>query len=171
MKPALLVIDPQNDFFAGDNPNLAEFQATIPVINAAIALFREQQWPVVFVQHTSPNKPIGSYAWAISKLFDCQLTDTQFSKTHYNAFWNTDLNFILKAEAVDFVVVCGYVAEYCVLSTLRGALERGYRGAILEHSIASLNNLHTQLTWDISPHITFDDLYKESTAVPQQALS
>lgn len=167
MKPALLVIDPQNDFFVGDNPNLAEFQATIPVINAAIAMFRQQQWPVVFGQHTSSGKPVGSYAWAISKLFDCQVGDAQFSKTHYNAFWNTKLDDILKTDGVDFVVVCGYLAEHCVLSTLRGALERGYRSAVLEHSMASLNNRHTQFVWDISPHITFDELYKAGAALQQ----
>ena len=167
MKPALLVIDPQNDFFVGDNPNLAEFRATIPVINAAIALFRTNDWPIVFMQHTSPDKPVGSYAWAISRLFDCQLGDTQLSKTYYNSFWNTKLDEILQADEIDFVVVCGYVAEYCVLSTLRGALERGFRSAILEQSIASLNDQYTQFIWDISPHITFDDLHKEGAALQQ----
>jgi hypothetical protein len=29
MKPALLILDPQNDFFGDDNPNLSEFQAAV----------------------------------------------------------------------------------------------------------------------------------------------
>jgi hypothetical protein len=29
MKPALLILDPQNDFFGDDNPNLAEFQTAV----------------------------------------------------------------------------------------------------------------------------------------------
>ena len=59
---------------------------------------------------------------------------------------------------MDFVVVAGYIAEYCVLSTLRGALERGYRGAILYQAIASLDSRYTRFTVEISPHIALVDL-------------
>lgn len=69
-----------------------------------------------------------------------------------------ELDSILQGYHVDFVVVSGYVAEYCVLSTLRGALERGFRGEILEQSIASLDNRYTQITLEISPHITLDEV-------------
>jgi nicotinamidase-related amidase len=57
MKPALLILDPQNDFFGDDNPNLAEFQTAVPTINAAIALFRQRGWPVIFVQHSLELSP------------------------------------------------------------------------------------------------------------------
>ena len=158
MRPALLVLDPQNDFFETDNPNLAEFQATVPVINAASALFRQRQWPIVFVQHTSHRKPAGSYAWDIHAQFACERDDTRLSKTHYNAFWNTELDSLLQDSGVDYVVVSGYMAEYCVLSTLRGAQERGYRAAVLEQAIASLDSRHTQFMLELSPHISLSDL-------------
>jgi nicotinamidase-related amidase len=158
MQPALLIVDPQNDFFAADNPNLAEFQATVSVINSAIAVFRERRWLIVFIQHTSSKKPIGSFVWEISKHFDFKPSDTRLTKTHYNAFWDTELEAILHRDHVDFGVVAGYVAEYCVLSTLRGALERGFQGAILKHSIASLDSRHTQLTLEVSPLISIYEL-------------
>lgn len=158
MKPALLVLDPQNDFFESDNPNLAGFQASVPTINSAIAIFRERGWPVVFIQHTSKDKPAGSHAWEIYERFDHQPGDTRLSKTRHNAFWDTELDQLLKSHQVDFVLVSGYVAEYCVLSTLRGALERSYRGAILEGCIASLEERYTRFTLDISPHISLVEL-------------
>ena len=158
MKPVLLAVDPQNDFFQQDNPNLAKFQATIPIINSAIALFRERYWPVIFVQHVSRKKPVSSQAWAIYERFNSKPDDVRLSKTHPNAFWNTELDSLLKSYQVDFVVVTGYMAEQCVLSTLRGASERAYRGAILEKSIASLDNRYTQFTLEISPHISLDEL-------------
>ena len=158
MIPALLVLDPQNDFFEVDNPSLTDFQATVPIINLAIAIFREHQWLVIFVQHTSPKKPIDSYTWAINAQFDCRLEDTRLSKSHSNAFWNTELDSLLQAYRVDFVLVSGYIAELCVLSTLRGALERGYRAAILEQAIASLDQRYTQFTMEISPHLTLAEL-------------
>ena len=157
MKPALLVLDPQNDFFEEDNPNLAAFRATIPVINSASAFFRERRWPVLFVQHISHDKPAGSHAWAIHAGFDCTAQDIQFSKTHPNAFWQTELDTLLKSRQVDFVVLAGYLAEQCVLATLRAALEHAYRGAILENSIASLDDRHTRFVLEISPHISLDE--------------
>ncbi|HJW89488.1 MAG TPA: hypothetical protein VJ436_02480 [Anaerolineales bacterium] len=40
----------------------------------------------------------------------------------------------------------------------RGAIERGYRGAILEQSFAILDSRYTQFTLEISPHIFLDEL-------------
>ena len=161
MKPALLILDPQSDFFGDDNPNLAEFQAAVPIINAAIALFRQRGWPLVFVQHSSASKPAGSYAWAIHEQFDCQPDDMRLCKRHYNAFWETGLDALLQAAGVELVVVSGYVAEFCVLSTVRGALERGYRSTILEDGIAGMNGRYTQFTLELSPRITLAELDRE----------
>ena len=156
LKPALLALDLQNDFFGDDNPNLAGFQATVPVINSAIGLFREHDCPVVFVQHVSLSKPAGSPAWGIHAGFCCHAEDARLSKTYANAFWNTELDALLVSHRVDFVALSGYLAEQCVLSTLRGAYERGFRGAILERSIASLDERLTRFTLAISGHISLE---------------
>lgn len=39
MAPALIILNPQNDFFGVDNPQLDGFLATVPLINQAIKLF------------------------------------------------------------------------------------------------------------------------------------
>jgi nicotinamidase-related amidase len=156
MKKALLILDPQNDFFGEDNPNLTAFQATVPIINAAIAIFREQHWPILFVQHTSKRKPEGSDLWKINPLFSHHPDDIYLNKIHYSAFWQTNLETILKEKHVNSVIVCGYMSEFCVLSTLRAAMERGFDASILEGAIASLNDHHTQFTLEISPQIKFD---------------
>ena len=158
MKKALLILDPQNDFFGEDNQNLPAFQATIPIINAAIAIFREQHWPIIFIQHTSKRKPEGSENWKIHPQFNQHSDDISLSKTHFSAFWQTDLETILKEKHVNSVIVCGYMSEYCVLSTLRGAAERGFDAVILEDSIASLEDVLTQFTLKISPKIRMDQL-------------
>lgn len=56
------------------------------------------------------------------------------------------------------MVVSGYVAEFCVLSTLRGGLERGYRSAILADGIAGMNGRYTQFTLELSPRIALAEL-------------
>lgn len=155
---ALLILDPQNDFFGNDNPNLNAFLASIPVINQAISLFRAAEWPVIFIQHTSKRKPEGSEIWKIHPAFNCQDVDIRINKTHFSAFWNTDLEMILRKKQVDSIVVCGYMSEYCVLSTLRAAMERGFDAAILDGSIASLEDRFTRFTLEISPTLSLEDL-------------
>jgi nicotinamidase-related amidase len=86
MKHALLVLDPQNDFFEEGNPNLGEFQATIPVVNRAMQLFHERGLPVIFMQHTSLKKPAGSHAWEIHPSFESQPEDIRLIKERENAF-------------------------------------------------------------------------------------
>jgi nicotinamidase-related amidase len=156
---ALLILDPQNDFFGEDNPNLSAFQATVPFINAAIAIFREQHWPILFVQHTSKRKPAGSDIWKIHPQFNHHPDDICLRKAHFNAFWQTDLETILKAKQVNSVIVCGFLSEFCVLSTLRASMERGFEAAILEGSIASLEDRYTQFTLEISPRIKIDQIH------------
>jgi nicotinamidase-related amidase len=158
MKFALLVLDPQNDFFDEGNPNLSEFRATISVVNRALQLFHERGLPIIIIQHTSIKKPVGSHAWEIYPAFTCQSDDIRLTKNHENAFWNSELDDTLIKQQVDSVIITGYLSERCVLSTLRGALERSYHGAALEGAIASLDNRFTQFTLEISPHLSIDEL-------------
>ena len=51
MKPALLVIDVQKAFFDLDAVTAQSLEHAVEYINAAIALFRAKQLPVIAVQH------------------------------------------------------------------------------------------------------------------------
>ena len=158
MNPALLVLDPQNDFFGEDNPNLTEFQLALMQINAAIAIFRKQKRLIVFVQHVSANKLEGSEAWQIYKDIDYRPDDVCFSKRQPNAFWQTGLDDYLTSMEIDTVVIAGFIAEFCVLSTYRGAQERGYHGLILQNGIASLVKDRTQFIMAITENISLTQL-------------
>jgi len=155
---ALIVLDAQNDFFAPDNPNLPAFEATVPVINGAIAHFRAQGAPPLFVQHTTERKPVGSQPWAINDRFDCRPTDTRMNKTGENAFWNTGLDTLLRSQRVGQVIIAGYISERCVLSTLRGAAERGYEAVLLDGGIATFDDRYTQFVLEISPRAALEAL-------------
>ena len=161
MNTALVILDAQNDFFTAENPNLAAFEAAVPIINAAIAHFRAASGGPIFVQHTSERKPAGSQPWAIHERFDCRPIDVRFNKTTENAFWNTGLDALLRSQRVGLVVVAGFVSERCVLSTVRGAVERGYEAALLEGGIAGFDDRYTQFVLEISPSVSLDALRTE----------
>ncbi len=158
MKTALVALDLQKDFFSDDNPNLVAFESIVPAINRAITSFRSHSDPIVFVQHTSKAKPVGSDAWKIHEAFDVQDDDLRVMKSHPDAFWKSSLDSELQAKAVEAILIVGVLSEHCVLSTYRGALLRGYRTLLLEEGIASLSNDLTGFTLRLCEHIGIDEL-------------
>lgn len=171
MKPILLILDPQNDFLQPSNHNLAEFEGAVININEAIFQFRQRGWLVLFVQHDSRTKSMGSYPWEVYEGFDCHQEDPRLYKTHPDAFLETKLDSILDNCNIDFVLVCGFLAERCVLATYLGALERGHNAVILEGAVASLNSQHAESTLDIADHMTLDEfieLMDEAGKLPEK---
>ena len=139
MPPVLIILDPQNDFFGSDNPNLAGFLETIPVINQAIDFFHQHEWPVIFLQHTSAGKPENSKQWEVYEQFVRSPEDIFITKGKQNAFEGSLLQNILQARKATQLLLAGYLAEYCVLTTYRAAMLLGYQASILKDGTASLD--------------------------------
>jgi biuret amidohydrolase len=53
------------------------------------------------------------------------------------AFYQTDLDLVLKNRAIDTLLVCGVTTEVCVNTTIREANDRGYRCIALSDCCAS----------------------------------
>lgn len=68
-------------------------------------------------------------------------TDIEVLKTFNNAFWQTDLDEILKKLEVDFLIICGNAAEYCVGATYSGANERGYQTTLLQNGVFAVREV------------------------------
>lgn len=137
MKPALLVIDVQKAFFK-DSPALAApLHDAAEYINAAIALFREKKLPVICVQHMNPENNLvpGQEGFDLPEVLTILPTDAHIHKTYPNAFNKTDLAELLRKAGVDTVVLTGFAAEGCVLSTCRGAKDLDLTAIILRSSI------------------------------------
>lgn len=58
-------------------------------------------------------------------------------KPGYGAFTNTDLDGILRNRRIERLIVCGVTTEVCVHSTLREAIDRGYRCVLVGDACAS----------------------------------
>jgi nicotinamidase-related amidase len=145
MKPALLVVDMQNEFFADGSPALTSLQSAAEHVNAAIATFRRAGAPVVVVSDVeAPDRVPGREPFALHPSIAALPGDLRIDKHFGNAFWKTDLDEQLRARGVDVVVVSGFCAEYCVIDTYRGARERGYAAALLRGGIASPRAEHVR---------------------------
>jgi nicotinamidase-related amidase len=159
MKPALLVVDMQNEFFAEGSPALSSLREATEYINATIALFRRAAAPVIVVSDIEePHRVPGREPFAVHPSVAVEAGDLHIDKRFGNAFWQTDLDAELRARGVTMVIVCGFCAEYCVLDTCRGARERGYATALLRRGIASPRAAHIQVVEAICELVSYGAL-------------
>lgn len=131
MNIALIIIDVQKAFISHRKGEI-EYQNTLEYINETAALFRNAGKPVIIVRDIE-----GGNNETFQNVEDLivESSDLEVLKMYSNSFWKTYLQEILEKENVGFVVLCGNAAEYCVLATYNGAIERDYGAAMLQHGI------------------------------------
>ena len=161
MKPVLLVIDVQKEFFK--NPAAAQsLNEAIEYINAAIELFRKNALPIVCIQHVDKEEgPVpGNDEFELPQNLKILSSDLHVHKTYGNSFNKTPLREKLKELDVDTIIITGYCAEYCVLSTYRGAEDLDLTPIILRGSIASDARENVAFVERISNIISYGSLKK-----------
>ena len=139
MKPALLVIDVQRKFF-GFNPVMTQsLNDAVENINAAIALFREKDLPVISIQHMDEEADLvpGKEGFDLPENLNILESDLHIHKRYGNSFNKTPLEGELRELGIDTVVVTGFCAEYCVLSAYRGAEDVDLKPVLLRGASAS----------------------------------
>ena len=139
MEPALLVIDVQKAFFDLDPVTTHSLNQAIEYINAAIALFRENDLPVICVQDMDKEgkRVPGTEGFDLPDALNILPSDVHIHKRYGDAFTKTSLADELRQRGVDTVIVTGFCAEYCVLSTYRGAQNVDLKPILLRGSLAS----------------------------------
>ena len=170
MTPALLVVDMQNEFFADGSPAAGSLASAAEHINAAIQLFRRAGAPVIVVSDIEePHRVPGSEPFGLHPSIGAEAGDLRIDKRFGNAFWKTDLDEQLRLRSVDMLVVSGFCAEYCVLSTYRGAGERGYAAALLRSGIASPHGDHVRMVEAICEVVSVGALGADGAPVTRLA--
>jgi nicotinamidase-related amidase len=141
MTSALLIIDVQNILCRGQWA-AHEADELIARINDVSARARKSGSPVVLVQHESQDGPMqrGQDGWQLSPLLTKGSADVLLAKTTCDSFLRTELEELLWQANVSEVTVCGMQSEFCVDSTVRGALARGFGVTLLSDGHSTLNN-------------------------------
>ncbi len=162
MQPALLVVDVQKAFFKFDQTTTQSLESAIEYINAAIAMFRKKHLPVISVQHVDPDDNLvpGEEGFDLPDQLAILGSDLHIHKTYGNAFNKTPLAEELRKLGVDTVIITGFCAEYCVLSTYRGAQDLDLTPILLRDSLASGSAERIRFVESINDVISYGALKK-----------
>lgn len=141
---ALIVIDVQNEYFAGGNlpieyPPVAD---TLPNIARAMDVAQAAGVPVVVVQHTAPSgAPVFDKAterWQLHPEVARRPADHHIEKNFASVFTNTGLAEWLAARGVDTLSIVGYMTHNCDASTIYEASHRGLAVEFLSDASGAL---------------------------------
>lgn len=125
---ALVVIDVQNgvvwDAFDRDR--------IVGNIAQVVTRARENNVPVVWVQHSDEEMPIGSDYWKLVPELNPADGEALVGKLYRNSFEATNLEEVLANLNVGEIIVCGSQTNNCVRHTIHGALDRGYDVTLVE---------------------------------------
>lgn len=127
-RTALLVIDVQRGVVADAHDR----DAVVGNIQQLVDRARNQRTPVVWVQHSSEELPIGSEPWEYVPELEPGPQEPIVAKQWPDSFEDTNLEEILSGLSVGHLVVAGAQTDECVRSTLHGAIVRGYDATLVE---------------------------------------
>jgi len=171
-KAALLVVDMQYFFLDPSSPTFTcGGLAILPNLKKIIHAFRGADRPVIFTRHVHHPDRIdaGIMGWwwegmclegspesEIHRDISPERNEKVILKHRYSAFYNTDLETVLRCLHVEDIVIAGIMTNMCCESTARDAYYRDYRvffpadgtGSITEEMhLASLLNLAFGFSW------------------------
>ncbi|MCP2369855.1 nicotinamidase-related amidase [Agromyces terreus] len=144
MTRTLVIIDIQNDYFAGGRHPLVGPDAAATAAARLLASHREAGQPVVHVQHVwdAPDAAFfapGTHGVEIHPLVAPAGGEPVVVKAKPNAFLGTDLDERLRAAGADAdgVVIVGMMSSMCVDATVRAAADRGYSVTVAHDACAA----------------------------------
>jgi nicotinamidase-related amidase len=158
MKPALLVIDIQNEFL----PAMSEQdkKTAFDYINGAIRRFHEKGFPVIRIYHSDPvsgPKP-GSEAFEYPQSVFISPADPMVIKTYSNAFNKTELGKVLREKGCNVLFLCGLSADACVLATYQGAEDLDFDAFLIREALISPDSAATRFVAGMCETVSYGAL-------------
>ncbi len=137
MKPALLIIDIQNDYFPGGKMELVKPLEAARNAYMLLQCVREHGMPHVHVQHVS-LKPDATFFLPGDAGTNIHNSVAHFEgeplvQKHYpNSFRGTNLLDLLKSWEIEQVIITGMMTHMCVDATARASADLGFQVLIAE---------------------------------------
>ncbi len=166
-RTALVVIDPQNDFlheegwYAQQGIDISHMRRTIEPTKELVAEARRRGVPVVWTRHGYADaaeagpflelRPFleegglrrGTWGWELYDELDVQPEDPIVAKNRLSAFFNTNLEDVLRDLGAETVLIAGVLTNQCVAATSKDASFRDLKPIVVEECTGTtLPHLH-----------------------------
>ena len=141
MKKALIIIDMQNDYFAGGKMALVDIDEAMKNTLKLIEDAKEQKYEIFFIQHISTREGAtfflpNSEGVKLHTRFDASV-GTVIQKHYPNSFRETSLKAKLKEKGIKDLIICGAMSHMCVDTTVRAAFDLGYNVELMSDACAT----------------------------------
>lgn len=154
-RSALLVIDMQQFFLDSASPTFTSGgPAILPTLRRLIHAFREAGRPVIYTRHVHHPDCLdaGIMGWwwegmclegspesEIHRDIAPLPNEKVIFKHRYSAFYNTDLETVLRCLKIEELVISGIMTNLCCESTARDAYYRDFKVFVLADGTGSIN--------------------------------
>ena len=157
-RPAVLIVDMQNDFCDPDAPTTLwpSIGGTFEPIKRLCAAARERDIPVIYTQGMVAADGSSAGLWRFKQRFHAEMRiqiegsrgaqivreltpqdgDRVIRKWRPSAFFRTDLEGFLGALRIDTLLCCGTSASGCVRATVTDAFMRDIRCMVIRECVA-----------------------------------
>ncbi len=163
MKSAIVIVDLLEDFFKEDRKRLKEHRETlVNNVNKLVKEARNKNIPIIWIRqeykadlsdaplrNRKSNIPItieNTEGSQILSELDRAKSDYEVIKKRYSAFFNTNLDELLKKLGIDTVIVLGINTHACVRMTAIDAYQRDYEVILALDCINSYDGEHHRVT-------------------------
>jgi nicotinamidase/pyrazinamidase len=157
---ALLIVDVQNDFLPGGSLAVPGGDRVVPVLNRYLLKFSMQNLPVYATRDWHPARHCSFSAqggpWpqhCVAKTSGAAIAAglhlppatviiskaTTVQQDAYSGFEGTNLHRKLHAARIRRLFIGGLATDYCVLNTVRDALQLGYEVFLLADAIRAVD--------------------------------
>jgi len=166
-RTALVLIDPQNDFlhpegwYAQRGVDISHMQRVIEPIKALVAEARLRDIPVIWTRHGFRDPSDGGWivslrpfleegglrenTWGYEVLaeLDPREHDRFVAKNRLSAFFQTNLELLLRSVDALTVIFAGVLTNQCVAATTKDAMFRDFKAIVVEEGTGTtLPHLH-----------------------------
>ena len=164
---AVIVVDMQNDFCHPDGAlHAPASEAALADVTGLVAAARDAGASIVYTRDVHPPEQFedahyhdeferwgehvveGTWGARLHDDLDVRDGDHVVDKHTYDAFYQTDLEGHLDAHGVDDLLVCGTLANVCVLHTAGSAGLRDYRPVLVEDAVGYIETEHRDYALD-----------------------
>jgi nicotinamidase-related amidase len=142
MKPGLILVDIQNDYFPGGRMELVGIDQASAHARSLLSAFRDRGLPLFHIQHVflTPDAPFfspGTEGVKINERVAPLASEIVIEKHFPNSFRESSLLEQIKKAGVDSLVICGAMSHMCIDATTRHAADLGFSCSVVHDACAT----------------------------------